>query len=173
VTTETGWDSVSNPGGEVVQGKVVVNTYLAQYARGWTYTFVYEIADGEGGGGNQGLFHGDWSPKPAATYIHNLTSILADTGTFTSPHSLSYTIANAPVTVHDLLMQKSSDAFELLVWGERVQGSNNVVVNFGSPHAAVNVYDVTSGTKPVQTFANVSSVPLTLSDHAMVVEVMP
>jgi hypothetical protein len=70
-------------------------------------------------------------------------------------------------------MQKSSDAFELLVWGERVQGSNNVVVNFGSPHAAVNVYDVTSGTKPVQTFANVSSVPLTLSDHAMVVEVMP
>lgn len=173
VTTETGWDSVSNPGGEAVQGKVLVNTYLAQYARGWSYTFIYELGDGEGGGGNQGLFHRDWSPKPAATYIHNLTSILADTGTLASTRALSYSIANAPVTMHDLLMQKSSGAFDLVVWGERVQGSNDVVVSFGSPHAVVNVYDVTSGTTPVWTFANVSSVPLTLSDHAVVVEIMP
>ena len=173
VTTETGWDSVANPGGEAVQGKVLVNTYLAQYARGWSYTFIYELGDGEGGGGNQGLFHADWSPKAAATYIHNLTSILADTGTLASGHALSYSIANAPLTVHDLLMQKSSGAFELVVWGERVQGSNDVVVRFDSPHAVVNVYDVTSGTTPLRTFANVSSVPLTLSDHAVVVEVMP
>jgi hypothetical protein len=173
VTTETGWDSVSNPGGEGVQGKVLVNTYLAQYARGWRYTFIYELGDGEGGGGNQGLFHRDWSPKPAATYIHNLTSILADTGTLASTHALSYSIANAPATVHDLLMQKSSGAFDLVVWGERTQGSNDVVVDFGSPHAVVNVYDVTSGTTPVRTFANANSVPLTLRDHAVVVEVMP
>jgi hypothetical protein len=173
VTTETGWDSVSNPGGEVVQGKVLLNTYLAQYARGWRYTFIYELGDGEGGGGDQGLFHRDWSPKPAAIYIHNLTSILADTGTLASTHSLSYSIANAPVTVHDLLMQKSSGVFDLVVWGERVQGSNDVVVSFGSPHAAVNVYDVTSGTTPVRTFVNVNNVSLTLSDHAMVVEVIP
>jgi hypothetical protein len=173
VTTETGWDSVANPGGETVQGKVLVNTYLAQYARGWSYTFIYELGDGEGGGGNQGLFHADWSPKPAATYIHNLTSILADVGTLASDHTLSYSIANAPVTVHDLLMQKSSGAFELVVWGERVEGSNDVVVRFDSPRAVVNVYDVTSGTTPVRTLANVSSVPLTLSDHAVVVEVMP
>ncbi|WP_158927964.1 glycosyl hydrolase [Acidisphaera sp. S103] len=173
VTTETGWDSVSNPGGEVVQGKVLVNTYLAQYARGWRYTFIYELGDGEGGGGNQGLFHRDWSPKPAATYIHNLTSILADTGAVAATHELGYSIANAPVTVHDLLLQKSSGAFDLVVWGEQIQGSNDVVVGFGSPHAVVNVYDVTSGTRPVRTFANVNSVPLTLSDHAVVVEVMP
>lgn len=173
VTTETGWDSVANPGGETVQGKVLVNTYLAQYARGWSYTFIYELGEGEGGAGNQGLFHADWSPKPAATYIHNLTSILADTGTLASGHTLSYSIADLPSTVHDLLMQKSSGAFELAIWGERVQGSDDVVVRFGSPHAVVNVYDVTSGTTPVRTFANVDSVPLTLSDHAVVVEVMP
>ena len=173
MTTETGWDSVANPGGETVQGKVLVNTYLAQFARGWRYTFIYELGDGEGGGGNQGLFHADWSPKLAAVYIHNLTSILADTGTPTSAGVLNYAIANQPATVHDLLMRKSNGAFDLVVWGEQVHGSNGVVVNLGGPHAAVNVYDVTNGTAPVRTFANVSSVPLTLSDHAMVIEIMP
>jgi hypothetical protein len=173
VTTETGWDSVSNPGGEAVQGKVLVNTYLAQYARGWSYTFIYELGEGEGGGGNQGLFHQDWNPKLAAVYIHNLTSILADTGIVASMGGLNYRIANQPATVHDLLMQKSSGAFELAVWGERVQGSAEVIIDLGETHATVNVYDVTSGTSPVQTFSNIANVPLTLSDHAMVVEVMP
>ena len=173
VTTETGWDSVRDPGGETVQGKVLVNTYLAQYARGWSYTFIYELGDGEGGGGNQGLFHDDWSPKPAATYIHNLTSILADDKNSTAAASMNYSIVNRPVTVHDMLMRKSSGAFELAVWGEQVEGSNTIVVDLGGTYAAVNVYDVTSGTTPVQTMANVRSVPLMLSDHAMLVEVMP
>ena len=174
VTTETGWDTVSDPGGEPVQGRVLVNTYLAQYARGWRYTFIYELGDGEGGGGHQGLFHADWTPKPAATYIHNLTTILADepaaqrrTGT------LRYAIANQPATGHDLLMQKSDGTFELAVWGEQVSGSNDVVVELGGRHARVNVYDVTAGTAPVRTLAHADRVPLTLSDHALIVEIMP
>ena len=172
VTTETGWDSVSDPGGEPVQGKVLVNTYLAQYAQGWSYTFIYELGNGEGGGGHQGLFENNWSPKLAATYIHNLTSILADPGKSTGVGSLPYSIANAPSTVHSLLMQKSSGTFELAVWGEQVTGSSNVTVNLGDAYPTVHVYDVTSGTSPVQTLSNVSSLPLTLSDHAMVVEII-
>ena len=35
VTTETGWDSVANPGGQHVQGAVLTNSYLAQFKRGW------------------------------------------------------------------------------------------------------------------------------------------
>jgi hypothetical protein len=173
VTTETGWDSISDPGGEIVQGKVLVNTYLAQYARGWRYTFIYELGDGEGGGGNQGLFHKNWSPKLAATYIHNLTTVLADTGHLRSPGTLGYTIAAKPATVHDLLLQKSNGAFELVVWGEQVQGTNSVVIDLGSAHATANIYDVTSGTAPIRTMANVSRIPLTLGDHAMVVEISP
>ena len=78
VTTETGWDSVSDIGGERTQGTVLVNTYLAQFKRGWRYTFIYQLRDGEGGSGNQGLFNSNSTPKLAATYIHNLTTILAD-----------------------------------------------------------------------------------------------
>jgi hypothetical protein len=171
VTTETGWDSVSNPGGEDIQGKVLVNTYLAQYARGWSYTFIYELGDGEGGEGNQGLYHKDWSPKPAADYIHNLTTILADPGVLSSPGRMKYSISNKPDTVHDLLIQKSTHVFDLVVWGEQVHGANNVVVDLGSSRATVAVYDVVAGTAPVQRMTNARSVPLTLSDHAMVVEV--
>jgi hypothetical protein len=171
VTTETGWDSVANPGGERIQGTVLVNTYLAQFKRGWRYTFIYELGEGEGGGGNQGLFHKDWTPKLSAIYIHNLTSVLADIIPVASPEKLDYSIANEPATVHDLLLQKSSGVFELVVWGEQVAGANDITVNLGGPHAKVKIYDVTSGTKPIRTLTDVSSVPLMVSDHAMIVEI--
>jgi hypothetical protein len=171
VTTETGWDSASDPGGEAVQGKVLVNTYLAQFARGWAYTFIYELGDGEGSEGSQGLFHKDWTPKLAATYIHNLTSILADTGTIASPGTLNYTIADRPPTVHDLLLQKSDGTFALVVWGEQVHGSSDVTIDLGDTRATVNVYDVTNGTAPVRQLTNARHIPLTLRDHAMILEI--
>jgi hypothetical protein len=174
VTTETGWDSVSNPGGEPVQGKVLVNTYLDQFDEGWSYTFIYELGDGEGGGGNQGLFHTDWTPKLSATYIHNLTTVLADPGAPTPAGAFTYSIPSEPDTVHDMLMEKSNGVFELAVWGEQVQGTNSVLVKFGGTAVStVNVYDVTLGSTPVQTFNQVKNVTLTLSDHAMIVEIFP
>ena len=174
VTTETGWDSVSDPGGEDVQGKVLSNLYLDQFAEGWSYTFIYELGNGEGGGGNQGIFENDWTPKLAATYIHNLTTILADPGPSIPPGALTYNIPNEPDTVHDMLMQKSNGVFELAVWGEQVTGSNNVTVRFGgNTVSAVNVYDVTLGSTPVQTYTGVKGVTLVMSDHAMIVEVTP
>jgi hypothetical protein len=172
VTTETGWDSVNNPGGEHVQGVVLVNTYLAQFKRGWTYTFIYELVDQQGSTGDQGLYHTDFTPKLSATYIHDLTTILADTTTLASPGRLDYAIANEPATVHDLLLQNSSGTFELVVWDERASATDNVTVSLGKPRKTVNLYDVTTGTTPTKTLSNVASVPLALSDHAVVIEVL-
>ena len=170
VTTETGWDSVGNPGGQHTQGTILTNVYLAQFKRGWRYTFVYEMRDGEGGGGNQGLYHGSM-PKLAAMYIHNLTTILSDRDALPEPSSLKYVVSHAPNTVHDLLLQKSTGQFELVIWDERVSGEDNVSVDLGEVHRNLNVYDVTAGTTPVQTLANVKSVPLVLSDHAVILEI--
>ena len=170
VTTETGWDSISNPGGEKVQGVVLVNTYLAQFKRGWRYTFIYNLRDNEGGTSNQGLFHVDWTPKLAATYIHNLTSILSDGTTVRDPGKLNYSIANEPATVHDLLLQKGSGLFALIVWNEQIAATSDIVVNLGGNHRTVRVYDVTTGTSPIQSLSNVTNVPLKLSDHALIIE---
>lgn len=171
VTTETGWDSVSGQGGEDLQGKMLVNTYLSQFKRGWAYTFVYMLRDGEGGEGHQGVFHEDSSPKLAAAYIHNLTSILADEPTADPSGTLDYAIADAPGTVHDLLMQKANGTFELAVWSERLKGSDAVTVALGGRRSSVKVYDVTAGAVPVQVLHDVSTVSLTMSDHAFIIEV--
>ena len=170
VTTETGWGSLNGIGGERTQGAVLVNTYLAQFKRGWRYTFIYQLRDGEGGGGDQGLFNSKSTPKLAATYIHNLTSILADKMHVASPGSLNYSIVDQPATVHDLLIQKSTGEFELVIWGEKVTGSDNVTVNFGLNYPKVNIYDVTVGANPTQTLTDSSSVSLNLTDHALIIE---
>jgi hypothetical protein len=170
VTTETGWDAPS-PKEERIQGTVLVNTLLAQFKRDWRYTFIYELGEGEGGGGHQGLFHEDWTPKLAASYIHNLTTILRDNEPRTDLGSLDYEIVGQPATVHDLLLEKSTGAFDLVVWGEQVAGENNVTVNLGSTRAKVAIYDTTMGAAPIQILTNLKSVPLTISDHAVILEI--
>lgn len=171
VTTETGWDSVSDIGGERTQGVVMVNTYLAQFKRGWRYTFIYQLRDGEGGNGNQGLFNSNSTPKLAATYIHNLTTILADDKPLALPSNLNYSIMDAPSTVHDLLIQKSDRTFELVIWDENVMGEDKVTVKFERTYPALQIYDTTLGAKPTKTLTDVDSVPLNLSDHALIIEI--
>jgi hypothetical protein len=69
-------------------------------------------------------------------------------------------------------MQKSNGTYELAVWDDRPtsEGSDNVTINLGNSFSTVNVYDVTSGTTPISTLNNTVSVPLNLTDHAMIVE---
>jgi len=170
VTTETGWfttgpDAVS----EDVQGKLFLNLYFSAFNRGWSYTFIYMLHD-SATQKDWGLYHLDYSPKPAATFMHNLTTILADSGTNSSPGALNYAIANQPDTVHDLLMQKSNGQFELAVWSELVTGTNTVTVDLGKTSRRVNIYDPTVGVDPIEHYDNVSSITLTLSDHPVIVE---
>ena len=61
-------------------------------------------------------------------YLHNLTTILADPGAVETPGRLNYSIDGQPTTVHDLLLQKSDGTFFLVVWDERLKGSDDVIV---------------------------------------------
>ena len=176
VTTETGWSTRAGGGGhtdaisEEEQGKLFVNLYLDACKRGWTYTFIYMLHDSRGQGA-WGFVRDDYSPKASAVYLHNLTTILADQSSNFTPRKLNYSIPGKPVTVHDLLLQKSNGALDLAVWGERAKGGDDVTVKLGGAQASVKVYDPTIGAAPVRTLANVNSVPLTLSDHALIIEI--
>jgi hypothetical protein len=171
VTSETGWDSVRDPGGERAQGTILVNTYLAQFKRGWRYTFLYELVDGQGGAGCQGLFRSDFTAKPAATFIHNLTLVLSRDNLDGEAGSLSYVVPDQPGTMHDLLLQKSPGTFDLIIWDERVNAADDVSVRFGTRHRSIDVYDVTQGSAPVRSLSDADAVPLTLSDHAVILEI--
>jgi hypothetical protein len=173
VTTETGWFTQGNYAiSEDQQGKLFLNLFLAQYKRGWSYTFIYMLRD-DPNRGYWGLFHTDYSPKLSAVYLHNLTAILADNVNFT-PSSLNYSIPSEPATVHDLLIQKSNGIFELAVWDERVSErvtvADTVTVNLGATISTVNLYDPTLSAAPTQTLTYVASVQLTLTDHPIIIE---
>jgi hypothetical protein len=175
VTTETGWPSTSITQDQ--QGKLTTNVYLSAAKLSWQNTFVYLLFDEpQAGNAGYGFFsQGDGTanvqPKLLGTYTHNMTTILSDTSSKFTAGTVNYSVANEPSTVHDLLVEKSNGTYELIVWGDQVPPkSANVIVDLGSSYPTVKVYDITSGTTPVQTQSNASSVPLTLSDHALIVE---
>jgi len=169
VTTETG-TTVGGAITEEIQALNLLSTYLDQFKRGWKHTAVYLLRDRTDEGGNQsfGFFKSDYTPRKAAVYLHNLTAILADKETMATPDKLKYSIAEQPATVHDLLLQKSDRSFVLLVWNERVKGSDEVKIDLGGSYSGVAVYDPTKGTDPVKTHDRVESLALTLSDHPLI-----
>ena len=75
----------------------------------------------------------DFERRKAAVYLHNLTTILADSKARTACDSLDYSLGTVPETVHDLLLQRSDGAFELVVWDERLKGEDHVTVSLSAP----------------------------------------
>jgi hypothetical protein len=172
VTTETGaW--IGGAVTEELHAVNLINLYLAQFKRGYSYTSVYLLRDRTDEGGSQGLgfFNPDYTPRKAALYLHNLTTILEDTGSPQRTGKLEFAILRQPVTVHDLLLQHGDGTFQLVVWGERLAGLDQVTVQFAVRHPSVKIYDPTLGTEPVQTLTDITSIDLTLSDHPIIIAI--
>jgi hypothetical protein len=174
VTTETGC-TIDGPITEEIQALNLLSLYLDQFKRGWSHTAVYLLRDRTDEGGNQsfGFFKSDYAPRKAAVFLHNLTTILADRGSLEKPGQLNYSLAEQPPTVHDMLLQKSDGSFALLVWDERLSGTDLVTVHLGAAYPNVKIFDPTIGTEPVQTAASVDSLKLTLSNHPLILAVFP
>lgn len=171
VTTETGVRVGSFDGAitEEAQANNYLNLYLAQFKRGWSYTFVYEFLDDPDGA--FGFYKADYAtPRKSAVYLHNLTTILADEAAKTKPKTLKFAVSNQPETVHNLLLQKHDDTFELVFWGEKLQGADKVEVTFKKTFNTIKIFDPTTGTAPVRTLEKTDVVILTLSDHPMIIE---
>ncbi len=174
VTTETGC-TIDGPGTEEIQALNLLSMYLDQFKRGTSHTAVYLLRDRTDEGGNQsfGFFNSDYTPRKAAVYLHHLTTILADRGSPGKPGQRNYSILEQPATVHDMLLQKTDGTFVLVVWGERLKGSDLVTVQLGGTIPTVNVYDPTKGTTPIHSHRGIDSLKLTLSDHPLIIELKP
>jgi hypothetical protein len=171
VTTETGWDDTTGPISADMKGKILTSVYLDGAARGWLDTFIYQMLDDVD---TFGIFTNASPPVPklSATYIHNLTSIIADTSSAFTPTPISYSVQNNPVTGHSLLLQKSNGTYALAVWGEAFASETPtaVTVNLGATYANVSVFDITVGTTAINAYSLVNSIPLTLTDHPFIIE---
>lgn len=171
VTTETGV-TIQGAFTEEKQARLYLNLYLSQFKRKWSYTSVYLLRDRSDEAGNQsfGFYKADYTPRTAAIYLHNLTTILADNGSLKNHASLAYAIGNQSETVHDLLLQNSNGKFQLVIWGEKASGEEKVTLSLGKRIPSVKVYDPTLGVSAVMSIQNVDLVTLTISDHPVVVE---
>jgi hypothetical protein len=172
VTTETGWDSKA--GGEKRQAVVLLNTLLGQFKRGYRYTFIYQLRDGEGGDQpGWGLFRGDSTPKLAATAIRRLTTLLADAQPNPAPGGLAYRIDGATDAVHDMLLQNSDGTFHLVVWAELADGRIAPEVALQGAPGSCAIFDPTSSDEPVGDCSGQARIRLDLSDHPLVLRLRP
>jgi hypothetical protein len=172
VTTETGWKATGSVAGDEIQGDMLMDVFLDQFAAGWRYTFIYELMDDSRN--KWGFYKSNYvTARKSASYLHNLTTILYSSGVSAALGKIAYSIPQQPTTVHDLLVEKPNGIFDLIVWNERVKGVNKVIVNLGDVYPLVRIYDPTRGTSATQTVNQVSSVPLTLSNHPEILEILP
>ncbi|MBW4024134.1 MAG: hypothetical protein HIU92_13580 [Proteobacteria bacterium] len=191
VITEAGYfDVPSAPNGvdNTTQAKNTLNLYMDAFAQGAAITYVYQLVSAytdQGSDTQSGMFNIDHSPKPVATAVHNLTTILADDGKGpVDPASLDYTVAAMPVTGHSLLLEKSSGVFDIILWSEPTDWNDQthqpigvaqtpVTVAMSGISGNIAVYDPLTGSKPIENARHVSELTVGLSDHPIIIEVRP
>ncbi|HMA52727.1 MAG TPA: DUF4214 domain-containing protein [Magnetospirillaceae bacterium] len=194
INSEMGWYTTgsttdSSAVSPTVQAKYMLDGLMDAYQAGNAKTYLYELLDQHANSSNTeynfGLFNADGTAKPAATALHNLTSLLADNGanaTGFTPGSLSYSLSGTISTDHSMLMEKSDGTYWLTIWNEaRLSGPNSptdisvgnhsVTLNLASSAGAVTVYDPMSGTSAVQSAANAQTVSISVPDHPILVEI--
>lgn len=176
------WSTTDEP----TQAIIDVNAVLDGFAAGANMTFLYELMDEPDAWKSAteqsyGLFHADGTAKPVATALHNLTSLLADPGTGNVPlGSLDYTVNWLPWSASTMLLEKSDGTFELVVWNGRVQlydGANPVTpltstinVTLGQAASSVQLFDPISGTGPISSMQNTSSITFQLGADPIIIE---
>ncbi len=141
----------------------------------YLYELIDETTDTRSYEDNFGLFQSDGTtPKAAAVALHNLTTILADSGTNLPGGTLNYSVGGLTSDGgNTLLLQKSSGAFDLAVWAETPTIHDSVTIGLGATYANVEVFDPTIGTAAIATLHNVSSVLLDVTGHPLIVQVEP
>jgi hypothetical protein len=189
VITEFGYPATGGtPFGRTVdvptQGKNILTGLLNAWVAGYSFVNIYDLYDiGDG----YGLFYKTRGPKASATHLHNLATVLADTGATAGsfePGALPYSFAGLPSTGQSQLFQKSNGTFELVVW-DNVANWNfligrpisitptSVTIRLPGGAASGGVYDPTKGSAPVQSLTNTNTVTIALSDCPLIIEIRP
>ncbi len=172
------------------QAKTTITELLLAYENGSEATYIYELFDSNPPNPPKemqrhfGIFNQDGTPKLAATALHNLTTILTrgDDGSADGVLPTSFTIPGGGAKVHAMSLEKSGGVYDIAVWNDLLVWNdatnsditNPVVstqVNLGRVESVVKVYDPMTGTNPIATYNNVSSVTIPLRDSPLIIEV--
>jgi len=126
ITTELGWNEAAGCSQADI-AKWVLDAAMDGMKLGDVKTYFYSLFDDMSG--QFGLMNADGTPKPAGTALHNLTTLLGDTGatagTFATG-SLSYSLSGATANDDTLLFEKSDGSYWLSLWNEDDAAHNEV-----------------------------------------------
>ena len=185
--TEFGYHTNGSTGPRVdlaTQAKNISTGLLNAFVQKYSVVCIYELYDlGDG----FGIFTFSGSPRTSATYLHNLTTIMADAGssaaTF-SPGSLNYTLSGMPATGMSMLFQKSDGRFQLVLWNNVINYDLNtqqsitippvsVKVLMGTGKANMEVFDLTVGTQSASKSDNTTGINVSLADYPLIIDILP
>ena len=182
----TAWEGVDY----TTQAKLTLNLLADATKLGVAQTYLYQLIDYNDPTGinpdkNLGLFEKDFSAKPVATAIHNLTTILHDDGRTAETFAtdvFDYRLTGLPANGSSLLLEKSNGVHDLMLWAEpdiwdeandraiTVAGSTTHV-ELGGGRYDVKIYDPLVGERAIASYTDVSAIDVTVTDHPVIVEI--
>src|SRR6185312_1855369 len=123
--TESGYPTLATDTAQGVdqatQAKLTLNLIMDAEKLG-DPLFLYELIDNQDSGGGAwndgGLFNGDWSAKPAATAIHNLTTVLASGPGDTAAAAPTYTVSGLSGYHDSMVVHQANGTYDIVVWDE-------------------------------------------------------
>ena len=194
LVTEAGYSTLAsslNGVDQTVQAKYTLDLLMDAEKAGVQNTFLYELFD-EGPSGSSaeksyGLFNSDGTPKLAGTAVHNLVAILSEpandqqSDSAFQPGTLTYTVQGLPADGSQLLFQKQSGAYDIVLWAEPAiwnptshteiaAPAQPVTIQFGQLEQSVSIFDPLQSSAPIATFVNITQLQLDLTDHPLIVE---
>ncbi|MBJ7357704.1 fibronectin type III domain-containing protein [Nocardioides sp.] len=192
--TESGYHNATNttsghrPTPEPVVGSYAPRLLLEHYLRGTARVYNYELLDERADPGLTdheaafGLLRHDFSPKPAYLALKNLLGLVADPGPAFSPGRLAYTVDGATSDLRQVLVQKRSGEFVLLLWrdqslynpstGEQRTVPPRAMTVRLDERARVAVHVPSAGSAPVASGAG-TSVPLSMAGEVVALRIRP
>ncbi|WP_428332007.1 calcium-binding protein [Novosphingobium sp.] len=191
VVTETGYSTLNTASGGVdghTQAIYNLDMIFDAKSAGAATVFLYELLDayadptGTSTGNHYGLFDYTNTAKPAATALHDLTTILGGGPATYTPGTVSYTISGADATTSSMVLQKSTNTFDVVLWDEQkiwnntthtaiAAASHSDTIHFGNVEALINVYDPILGTAPIAVYTNTSAITLTVGADPLILEI--
>lgn len=192
-------NSFGSVGDRYVQGVYGINMFLDAFNLGYGKAFAYDLMDDNPGTtdgtsatgstgmeDNFGLFDSTGAPKAFGVNVHNLTTILADSGstaaTFTTT-AANFSVSGLPSGASYKVFQKSNGAYDIILWNssltlwntstsaEIAAPTTQVSIALGGTYSSVKTYDPVTGTAATATATNASSVTVGLAGEPQIVEV--
>ena len=185
VVTETGYYTMPDNQYGVnndVQARYTLDLIMDAIDQGLHAIYIYELVDDNADPNNTnvedhfGLFNSNYTPKPAATAVKNLTSVLNGT----SVSGASYSLSGLPSDGYSVSLSGNGASY-LVVWAEPViwnqntdtqstASTVNVKASLGATYSSVQVYDPYQSSSPINSYSSVSSVTLGITDHPLIIK---